>query len=278
MVSPWTTLVGYCNGAERITIAAPYIKAALLEDLLVYVSNEVNLECFTRWTPKDILEGAADTACRNLVVARGGKFYLHNRLHAKYYRFNDQVLIGSANCTASGLNYKQIGNLEILCQPDQSFDKDEFEKQLRAEARELSDEEMALWLTCPVNAPTVNTTRGQILTNSLEDWKPLTRFPDYLWLIYSGKEIKALDPAQGERARADLKVLGAPQDLSQEQFARWMKTCLLAAPFVGSVLKVAGTTQEDARQVLSNEWGLEASAAERARTTAENWIRYFGIT
>ena len=275
MISPWTTLVDYCNGAERITIAAPYIKAAVLEDLLKYVSNDVNLECFTRWTAKDILEGATDTACRNLVVARGGKFYLHNRLHAKYYRFNDQALIGSANCTASGLNYKQRGNLEILCEPDQSFDKDEFEKQLRAEAREVSDEELALWLTCPVNAPTA---QGHVLTNTLEDWKPITRFPDYLWLIYSGKEIRVLDPAQRERAKADLQVLGPPQDLSQEQFDCWIRTCLLAAPFVGSVKKVEGTSQEDARQVLSNEWGLETSEAERSRRTAENWIRYFGIT
>ena len=220
MVSPWTTLVDYCNGAERITIAAPYIKASVLEDLLKYVSNDVNLECFTRWTAKDILEGATDTECRNLVVARGGKFYLHNRLHAKYYRFNDQALIGSANCTASGLNYKRRGNLEILYQPDQSFDKDEFEKQFRAEAREVSDEELALWLSCPVNAPKA---QGHVLTTTLEDWKPLTRFPDYLWLIYSGREVKALDSAQRERARADLQVLGPPQDLSQEQFDCWTK-------------------------------------------------------
>ena len=277
MTSPWQSLVAHCSGAKRVTIAAPYIKAAVLRDLLSCLDNNVHIDCFTRWTPQDILAGTTDTACRNVVVAKGGKFYLHNRLHAKYYRFDEQALIGSANCTAPGLNYKQTGNLEILCRPDQSFDKDQFEKQLRAEARELSEEELALWLACPVNSPTANVIQGDVFTNTLEDWKPLARFPEYLWLIYTNQEAKALNSAQMERAKADLQILRPPFDLSQEEFDRWIKTCLLAAPFVDSVLKLQETNQEHAWMVLSNEWGLETSVAERARSTVQNWIRYFGI-
>ena len=52
-----------------------------------------------------------------MVVERGGSFKLHARLHAKYYRFDDRVLVGSANMTASGLGYRHRGNLEILCEP-----------------------------------------------------------------------------------------------------------------------------------------------------------------
>ena len=277
MTSPWENLLAHCVGAKRVTITAPYIKAPVLEDLLNHLSNEATIECFTRWTPHDILVGATDTACRALVVARGGKFYLHNRLHAKYYRFDEQVLIGSANCTASGLSYKQAGNLEILCHPGQSFNKDEFEKQLREEAREISDEELALWLTCPVNAQMSTTTQGDAATNILEDWKPLTRFPEYLWLIYSNRETEISDPEQKERAEADLQALRPPLGLSQDQFDRWITTCLVAAPFVTAVAKVEDTSQEHAWEALSTEWGLETSAAERARSTAQNWMRHFGV-
>ncbi len=275
MPSPWTTLVTHCAGAKKVAIAAPYMKAEVLQELLDLISDKADLECFTRWTPHDILVGATDTACRNLVTERGGRFYLHNRLHAKYYRFDEQTLIGSANCTAPGLNYQQTGNLEILCQPDQSFNKDEFELQLRSEAKEVSDEELELWLACPVNEPTSNSILGEAVTNSLEDWKPLTRFPEYLWLVYANLVTEATDPTQVERARADLLVLRPPPQLSHDQFHRWIKTCLVAAPFVSSVVKVDEVSQEYAWAVLANEWGLETSAAERVRSTAQNWMRYF---
>lgn len=278
MVSPWATLIAQCASAKRVIIAAPYIKAPVLQDLLNCLDNNANIECFTRWTPQDILAGTTDTACRNLVVAKGGKFYLHNRLHAKYYRFDVQVLIGSANCTAPGLNYNQRGNLEILCRPDQSFNKDQFEKLLRAEAREVSEEELALWLACPVNTPIAETVQGDFVANTLEDWKPLTRFPEYLWLIYNNQENEAPDSAQRARARADLQVLKPAPELSREEFNRWTKTCLVAAPFVDSVVKLEKASQEHAWLVLSNEWGLETSAAERARSTVQNWTRHFGLT
>ena len=277
MVSPWTTLVAHCNHAERIIIAAPYIKAPVLEELLSHISNDADVECFTRWTPQDILVGATDTACRNLVVALGGKFYLHNRLHAKYYRFDEDVLVGSANCTAAGLNYEQTGNLEILCRPAESFKMDEFEHQLRAEAREVSDEEFALWLASPVDALTPDKFQGEPITNTIEDWKPLTRFPEYLWLIYSSRKGDARDSEQRERAKADLQILRPPQGLSQEQFDHWIKTCLVAAPFITSVMKVEETPQENAWEILANEWGMETRAVERARSTAQNWMRHFGI-
>ncbi len=277
MQSPWTTLVTHCVGAQRVTIAAPYMKVAVLQQLLEQVGPGAHLECFTRWTPHDIFAGTTDTACRSLVLRQGGRFYLHNRLHAKYYRFDDQILIGSANCTAPGLNYRQAGNLEILCRPDQSFDREEFENQLRAEANEVSDEEMEFWLACPVNT-TRTPIPGDAVTNTLEDWKPLTRFPEYLWSVYTNQAAEVTDPTQRERAKADLQVLRPPPQLSREQFDLWMKSCLVSAPFISSVAKVEGTSQEYAWATLANEWGLETSAAARARSTTQNWVRYFRVT
>ena len=177
MTSPWCTLLTYCTGAERVVIAAPYMKADMLGIVLDHLSNEAEVECFTRWTPHDILVGSADTACRNVVIERGGAFYLNNRLHAKYYRFDEQVLVGSANTTVAGLNYRQPGNLEILCEPGRSFDASTFENRLRTDAREVSEEELQFWLTCPVEAPTTTTIRADAIGTTFDDWKPPHTIP-----------------------------------------------------------------------------------------------------
>lgn len=81
-----------------------------------------------------------------------------------------------------------------------------------------------------------------------------------------------------ESSLVDLQTLRPPPGLSQEELDLWTRTCLLAAPFVDSVIKLEQTSQEHAWLVLSSEWGLEISVAERARSTVQNWIRYFGIT
>ena len=97
---PWDALRERCTGATEAVIVAPYIKVGPLTTVLDQLRMGASVECFTRWTPLDIQMGVSDLECRTVVVDRGGAFRLHNRLHAKYYRFDNQVLIGSANMTA----------------------------------------------------------------------------------------------------------------------------------------------------------------------------------
>ena len=116
-IPPWSILLDRCGNAAEAIIVAPFIKVDALTLVLRQLHGEASLTCITRWTPLDIQAGASDLACRKLVSDRGGSFRLHNRLHAKYYRFDNRVLIGSANLTASGLSYAHVGNLEVLCEP-----------------------------------------------------------------------------------------------------------------------------------------------------------------
>ena len=277
MTSPWCTLLTYCTGAERVVIAAPYMKADMLGIVLDHLSNEAEVECFTRWTPHDILVGSADTACRNVVIERGGAFYLNNRLHAKYYRFDERVLVGSANTTVAGLNYRQPGNLEILCEPGRSFDASTFENRLRTDAREVSEEELQFWLTCPVEAPTTTTIRADAIGTTFDDWKPLTRFPEYLWLVYCGQEDSVANREQRRRAQIDLATLRPPRDLTIERFYRWIEACLTASPFVDSVRKTEDESPSRAWEILANEWNLDRRAVARTRSTAQNWMAHFGL-
>lgn len=70
---------------------------------------------------------------------------LHPSLHAKFYRIDDVVLIGSANLTSSAMGWSQQPNLEILCQAGGNFDSWTFQRQLLQGAREISDDEFQRW-------------------------------------------------------------------------------------------------------------------------------------
>ena len=277
MVSPWQILEPNCAGAKKVIIAAPYIKAGMLKILLDHLKSATEIECFTRWTPQDILAGVTDTACRTMITDVGGKFYLHKRLHAKYYRLDNKVFTGSANATATGMNYGIAGNLEILSEPGQSFDQDLFERELRAGATEVSDQEFGFWLACPTNSPSGEPDYENLITRSIEDWRPLTRFPEYLWIIYSGEANVPLPEEQRARAQLDLATLQPPANISEEKFKHWVQACLKATPFIESVIEVKEKPPDEAWQLLATEWEMDTTTAERARTTAQRWLAHFQV-
>ena len=163
-------------------LAAPYIKEDSLRRLLDAAPRLASLTCITRWSPSDLSVGAADAAIRGLVIGRGGSFLLHPTLHAKYYRFDDVVLIGSANITGAGLGLVSNPNLEILSPPSDEFDSVAFERILIAQSRVVSDAEYAVWQSIPVK-----TQSPVVIPESLAlTWRPVTRDPEDLWLVYAG--------------------------------------------------------------------------------------------
>ena len=103
MTSPWKRIVVLALGATEAVIAAPYIKENSLRRMLDQLPHLERLTCVTRWQAGDIAAGVSDTVVRDLVRSLGGAFRLHPSLHAKYYRFDDGVLVGSANLTDAGL-------------------------------------------------------------------------------------------------------------------------------------------------------------------------------
>ena len=125
---PGDVLSSVCSGAQHLILAAPYIKADALTKVLADVSPAASLICITRWNLHDLAVGASDTECRTIVTERGGSFRLHPSLHAKYYRVDNAVLIGSANLTSSALGWSRQPNLEILCRPRDDFDADTFQQ------------------------------------------------------------------------------------------------------------------------------------------------------
>ena len=280
-MTPWDSIQKRCETANNVLIAAPYIKANALRLMLNALPSDTSIECVTRWTPLDIRMGTSDLECRETVLGRGGSFRLHNSLHAKYYRFDDYALVGSANLTASGLSYAHQGNFEILCEPAPSFDKEAFERLLRADSRDVSDEEFQIWNELPVDLSPLSGQMPVVTNNQMEEawgldnWIPQTRNPEYLWQFYTNRLSEIVIEEQRELAHSDLRILQVPIRLSQEAFTAWIRSALIASPFIETVRKTEGYHEQDAWDLLVKQWQISLPAAARALETANNWLRHF---
>lgn len=273
--SVWLGFVERCADAERLVLAAPYMKFDALGMALDGVGRGASIECFTRWTPVDIHSGASDIACRTLVNDAGGSFRLHNRLHAKYYRVDNHVLIGSANLTLAGLGFSPSPNFEILAEAPSSFDWPGFESRLQRESREVTNEEFALWERCL--ATKIDPPNLESPVMGIGDWKPQTRSPDYLWWAYSGTRLPS-DEQHG-LAMTDLAEMGMPPDLDRETFEGWIRVALLASPFVDFVLERVGLQNEpEIWDAVCQEWNLaDRATASRLIQTVENWTQQYDL-
>ena len=271
-MTPWDALTDACHEADEAVIAAPYIKADALERLLALLPADAALTCVTRWTPRDMLFGASDVACRALALGRGGEFRLHPRLHAKYYRCGQRVLVGSANLTTQGMGYARSANLEILCEPAPAFDAVAFERELLNDSRPISDAEFARWETIarlpPPPGPAVKAPEPI-------GWRPVTRDPEHVWLAY--REHWDRIPSGDERrlAREDLAQLGLPQGLSREQFDAWVNAHLQASSTVDEVLRMIELDDAEAWERLAVIWDTNKGEASRRRETIHIWTTKF---
>ena len=254
-------------------IAAPYVKEDALRRLLGLVADGAAVTCVTRWQRADVASGASDVACRALVAGRGGRFLLHQRLHAKFYRFGDAVLIGSANLTASGMGYASPANAEILCEPGPGFDAAAFEREIVGGAREVSDAEFARWEAIgrvPAGRSAVPAEPG-----AASEWQPAARSPEHVWLAYSGYAESIVSRDEQRLARQDLDALRLPPNLARADFEAILAAELLSSAAVGDVMKTDGLPDEAAWTHLAEAWGTRRGEAQRFRETAWNWISAF---
>ena len=272
--APWTTMMASCRDASEVIIVAPYMKTEALARVLERISPNATLTCVSRWTPQDVSSGATDLGCRALAHARNGEFLLHNRLHAKYYRFDDQVLIGSANLTGTGMSLAGHGNLEILCHAPPQFVPEQFEADLLSKAFPVSDNDFALWSQITPVRPRSNETAMDVSLD-LESWKPTTRRPEYLWLAHQKYSEQIPSDEQLRLAEAEIAFLGIPPNVSESEFTNLVKLNLLASPFTRDVMATTGQPIETAWETISDRWGISKQEAAQSIATAEYWITHF---
>lgn len=266
-------LSNLCSNAKHLFLAAPYIKVDALKEILANVGSCCSVICVTRWNPQDLVLGVSDTECRTIINALGGSFRLHPSLHAKYYRADDAVLIGSANLTSPALGWSDHSNLEILCQPGDDFDWLEFEKKMLDDARDISDDEFKRWQATSL----LDVQHHYFTVNQppIDLWRPATRDPRNLERAYAGEEGDIASFDEQQAARRDIETLALPTGLSSKQVKEWASVSLLAAPFTTAVLQLHARKTPRPAHVLADTFGLNITNARRDMETVENWIAYF---
>ena len=232
-----------------------------------------SLVCVTRWRHGDLIAGASDTGCRTLVTDRGGSFRLHPSLHAKYYRIDDVVLVGSANLTSSAMGWAAQPNFEILCRTGDDFDAHRFERELLRDSREISAVEFARWEALgEMDAGSSSAISGA--QPMLDAWRPATRDPGNLELVYRGREGEIASFDEQRAARRDIQALSIPPSLTDEAVRTWISTCLLGTPFVNSVIRLNDSDTPNVARSLADIYRLSITEARRDMETVQNWLSF----
>lgn len=102
------------TNVHEAVLVAPYIKLSTIEWLLSHLSEECHIRVLTRARLTDFVLESSDIDAWPLIWNNGGEIFIEQSLHAKYYRFDKTVLIGSANISDSALNLSLNSNLELI--------------------------------------------------------------------------------------------------------------------------------------------------------------------
>lgn len=239
-------LLNLCRAASsEVILAAPFIKRDTLSRIVSAVPDGVTIRCVTRWIPYEVAAGVSDVEVWPLLNHRpNSSLWLRQDLHAKYYRIDNDDVVGSANISNAALGWSNHPNLELLLL-------------YRAGLTEASGFESALWKACvQVNQdiyecvktaasalepylpkPELDNRETSIFKedDDLESvspntdrgsWTPLSRHPEQLFKLYSG-ESSSLTEAALVSASQDLKYLAIPLGLNEEAFNKVVGAMLL---------------------------------------------------
>ena len=219
-----------------------------------------------------------------IVRNRHGSLWLRQDLHVKYYRGDEQVLIGSANLTNSALGWTSNPNLEILVPIDNSiYDTTEFEEHVLSEAIEVDLDLYELMAAASERWPNLDI-EYKLDTVFLQDhperlgiWVPVSRFPTNLYKVYKDINSDDLPKLTREAGLRDLFVLQPPSGLDEEQFNQTIGISLLTMPVFDLIDNQVVTSQRFGvmRDMLRQKCDFTNDEASRAWQTLIRWIRHF---
>ena len=270
---------------QGVLLVAPFVKATTLARLTELLTARVKLVCVTRWRPEEIAAGVSDIETYDVVTRHGGALWLRQDLHAKYYRCDAFVRVGSANLTNAALGWSAGPNLELVVPvgAEEACARDFEEEVLRGAVRVDGDlyETVASMLKGwrarkEIVAPGV-TESAKSRNLELNRWMPLTREPADLYQVYLLPHGDDLPKATREAGVCDLAVLHPPTDLSEAEFHVAIGVNLLAMPMVNHVDRLLSTPQRfgTVRSFVRRKLGASEVDASRLCQTLVRWLRYF---
>ena len=257
--------------ARIIVIVAPYIKSNTMQRL---TSSMVEVELFvvvTRWSVEDLRVGVSDLSVRELAMEYNGKFMLHSSLHAKYYRLDNKVFVGSANVTDAAMGWENNPNLEIMCEAGIDFSGADFEKNLISEAYEVGDEEFECWRSA-VQFMDRRLHEEHEGSNRLSGWWPRARDVESVILTYAGRSNDIVSMDERRSARIDLEEMNVPNGLQYVELGGWISNALLSSRLARSVLRNQDPDTMSVVRELAGEFNLNVIEARRAREAVQRWV------
>lgn len=264
---------------STVLLCAPFIKAAVLERLLLAIDPAVTVEVITRWRATEVAAGVSDLEVFELVKARANTVLrLQDNLHAKIYLADDQVLMGSANLTATALGWCDRPNLELLTTASISHE-DIVACLLNLAAARPATEEERLAIQAKVDrlAPQ-RLPEGQPVVPALaERWLPMVGAPDRLFQAYVPALRGRLTAETAEMAKRDLDALALPAGLAEAEFRTQAAERFSAMPAVRQLLDAADRDLTDAAAIEMIGAMLPASDLAPAIrwTIVREWLTYF---
>jgi hypothetical protein len=265
-------LLGAAHAAEReLVLAAPYIKASALRRLVG--DRSVPTRIVTRWRLDELAMGVSDLDVWKVAQALDAELWLNPTLHAKYYRVDDQILIGSANLTGAGMGWSNAPNLETLLNVTSLADQlADFEASLFEDAVKVDEGLYQTFLrdlldyapTKPPDVEDVSSTSG-----GFSKWRPRLRYPADLFSLYAGRGSE-LTNAGRETAELDLAVFDIPAGLDERRFNLLIASELRLHPELRALDEVAQITRRfgEMRQLLASR------GAEDPSRDWQTWIRW----
>lgn len=272
-------------------IAAPFIKRNALSMVLARLARHVPLLCVTRWRPEELAIGVTDLDIYLDLLERGNaRVLLVNNLHAKYFRFDHRVAIGSCNLTGAALGYGHRSNLELLLPIAADEGAFQFEAHMLAAGVFACDEaykamsQAVLALATTAKADSASD-KGEIEASDLEqladhsiqpwaEWLPACRAPELLFDAYRGEK-ENLSAATRIAAASDLDGLHVPQGLTRAQFETYVASMLLSSPVVAKLANFARTPRRFGEMRGYLRMLVEVPHATHDWQTVMRWLLYF---
>lgn len=268
--------------SEHVVLVAPFITRSAFDQFISHISSSARLTVVTRWNVSDIVAGVSDPAIWESVQQRtDAKIFLVNNLHAKYFRFDSTIMVGSANITGRALGLGTNSNIELL---NSLADYDaglRFEKLLLRQAvpvdKDLYDTAIQLLADLPsVDPPSIQPLSEPLVPD--DSWLPFLRHPQELWNVYSG-DTESLTRTTVRNALSDLAMWDLPRGLDKTSFLRHVSMNLLHMPLIADIDKMLEESQRfgAVRDFIARQFyqqGVDRDANETWQSTIR-WLTFF---
>lgn len=295
-------LIEEAKGAtDEVLLVSPFIKQSALNRLLSPVGDGCSVRVVTRWDLQEIATGATDLEVWELL--RGHEHHsleLSPSLHAKYYRFDDTCVAGSANLTGRALGFREQSNLELLFHVSLT-ETEEFEQELDdcvtvtesmyhryrqlleqyEEAHpDLNQPEEEYSLEAEEIEDEVHDSRETWSPQSPESewWVPRLRHPKDLYRVYAGSS-EEVTSAAWKHGQHDLRHFDLEEGLDETTFELEMRWQVLQKRVVQEIDELVETSKRfgAVRDHLRTLPCAEEENFDATRTwqTLMRWLLYF---